>query len=82
MSNSLGPFGPYPTPEELEKGRRRTAVYLATGVAAALLALVASRTVPDDMLVRVYVLAAVLNLVAGLGAAIRWSNTPAFETSD
>jgi hypothetical protein len=76
------PFRPYATRRELAKGRRQMLVNIAITLAAAALAVVAHRTVGDERLVQMYVVGAVLYLVAALGSAIRWSNTPAFEPGE
>ena len=82
MTNSPAPFRPYANRDELGRGQRRFAIHLLVAVAAALLALVAHRSVGDPRLVQMYVAAAVIYLVSSLGPAIRWSNTPAFETAE
>lgn len=82
MTNSPAPFRPYPNRHELVRGQRRFTINLLIAVAAALLALVAHRAVGDPRLVQMYVAAAVIYLVSSLGPAIRWSNTPEFETAE
>lgn len=82
MSSTPAPFRPYADRRELARGRRNFALNLAVAVAAAVLAVVADRTVGDPRLVQMYVVGAVLYLVASLGPAIRWSNTPSFDTAD
>jgi hypothetical protein len=78
MSATTDPLGPYPTPAELARGKRRVAAGLAVGVLAVVLSVVASRTVGDERLVVVYLVAGALHLVAAVGASIRWSRTPDF----
>lgn len=73
------PFGPYATPDELARGKRKTIVSLAVAVIAVALSVVAGRTVDDTRLVTVYLLAGALHLAACLAAAVRWSRTPDFD---
>jgi hypothetical protein len=80
MSTSATPFGPYPTPEELARGKRKVLVSLTVTVCAVALSALASRTTDDGRLVIVYLAAAALHLAAGLAASIRWSRTPDFGT--
>jgi hypothetical protein len=77
----FGPFGPYPTPAELAKGRRKTIVSLVVAVAAVALAVVASRTVADGRLVTVYLVAGGMHFGACVAAAVRWSRTPEFDSA-
>jgi hypothetical protein len=72
-------LGPYLNRDELAKGKRKTAWSLAVTVIAVTLAVVASRTVDDQRLMTVYLLAGALHFVAALGASIRWSRTPDFD---
>jgi hypothetical protein len=81
-STKPDPLGPYATPEELSRGRRRAAVHLAIAVAALCLALVADRAVGDPRLVQTYLLAAILFLLTGLGPVIRISRTQEPEPAD
>ncbi|UMG91907.1 hypothetical protein [Nocardioides sp. TF02-7] len=73
--STASPLGPYRSPEELARGRRRALVHLLVAVAALGLALVAHRAVGDDQLVRTYVLAGGLFLLGALGPMIRMSRT-------
>ena len=72
-------FGPYDTPGELARGKRKAILSLAVAVAAVVLSVVASRTVDDGRLVLVYLLAGGLHLAASVCASIRWSRTPEFD---
>jgi hypothetical protein len=72
-------FGPYKTPAELAKGRRKTILSLAVALVAVVLAVVASRTVADGRLVTVYLVAGVMHFCACVAAAVRWSRTPEFD---
>lgn len=72
-------FGPYPTPAELAKGKRKAIVSLVVAVAAALLSVLASRTVDDGRLVVVYLVAGGLHFAACIAASVRWSRTPDFD---
>jgi hypothetical protein len=72
-------FSPYPSREELAKGKRRALVSLVVAVLAVGLSVVASRTVDDGRLVTVYLLAGGLHFAACLAASIRWSRTPEFN---
>lgn len=76
MSRTTHPFRPYATCDELARGRRQAVLNVVISLAASSLAVVAHRSVGDSRLVQMYVVAAVLYLVASLGPAIRWSNTP------
>ena len=82
MSRKTDPLGPYATPEELAKGRRRAALFLVIGAAALVLAVVARRYVDDANLVRTYVLAGGLHLAAAIGPIVRISRTGEFERVD
>ena len=82
MSRNRHPFRPYSSRHELNKGRTQVFLSVAISMLAALLAMLTHSTVGDNGLVQLYVVAAVLYLVASLGPAIRWSNTPAFDTAD
>ncbi|MFC5728196.1 MULTISPECIES: hypothetical protein [Nocardioides] len=73
------PFGPYPSPEELARGKRRAAVNLLVAAVAATLAVVAHRAVGDPRLVQTYLVAALLFLGAGLGPLVRVTRTGDFE---
>jgi hypothetical protein len=75
-------FGPYPTPAELAKGKRKALLGLAVAVAAVVLSVVASRTVADERLVVVYLLAGALHFGSSLSASVRWSRTPDFDAAD
>ena len=75
-------FGPYDSPSELARGKRKALVSLAVTVAAVLLSVVASRTVDDARLVAVYLVAGAMHLAACVSASVRWSRTPDFETVD
>jgi len=75
-------FGPYGSPGELARGKRKALVSLAVTVAAVLLSVVASRTVDDPRLVAVYLVAGAMHLAACVSASVRWSRTPDFETVD
>jgi len=72
-------LGPYATRDELAKGRRTAIWSIAVAVVAVGLAVLASRTVEDQRLVTVYLLAGALHFVAALGPSIRWSRTPDFD---
>jgi hypothetical protein len=76
------PLGPYTSPEELARGKRRAVVHLLVAVVALSLAVVASRAVADERLTQTYLLAGGLYLLAGLGPVIRISRTPEFERAD
>lgn len=76
------PLGPYSSPEELARGKRRAVVHLLVAAVALSLAVVASRAVGDERLVHTYLLAGGLYLVAALGPVIRISRTPEFERAD
>ena len=74
-------FGPYRTPAELAKGRRKTILSLVVALAAVVLAVVASRTVADGRLVTVYLVAGIMHFVSCVAAAVRWSRTPEFDNA-
>lgn len=76
------PFGPYPTPEELAKGKRRAMVNLLVAAVAASLAVVAHRAVGDPRLVQTYLVAAALFLGAGIGPLVRVTRTGEFERAE
>lgn len=76
------PFAPYATPDELAKGKRKTILTLVLAIGAALLAVVAQSAVGDQRLATVYVAAAIIWILSGLGEALRWSNTGEFESAD
>lgn len=76
------PFGPYATPEELARGKRRAVVNLLVAAVAASLAVVAHRAVGDPRLVQTYLVAAALFLGAGVGPLVRVTRTGAFERVD
>jgi hypothetical protein len=78
-STTPNAFGPYSTPTELAKGKRKVVVSLLVAVGAVLLSVVASRTVDDGRLVVVYLLAGGLHFAAALSASVRWSRTPDFD---
>ena len=82
MSPSRHPFRPYASRRELAKGRAQVFLGLGISMVALLLAKLSESRVDDERLVQLYVVAAVLYLIATLGPAIRWSNTQAFDTSD
>jgi|GEM_PF-3981725 len=82
MRQQQRPFAPYDTPRELAKGKRKTILTLLLAVGAALLAIVAQSVVDDQRLATVYVAAAILWILSGLGEALRWSNTAEFEPAD
>jgi hypothetical protein len=75
-------FGPYPTPAELAKGKRKALVSLVVAMGAVVLSVVASRTVADERLVVVYLLAGGLHFAASVAASVRWSRTPDFGAAD
>lgn len=75
-------FGPYSTPAELAKGKRKAVLSLLVAIGAVVLSVVASRTVTDERLVVVYLLAGALHFAAAIGASVRWSRTPDFPTAD
>jgi hypothetical protein len=72
-------FGPYSTPAELARGKRKAIVSLLVAVGAVLLSVLASRTVSDGRLVVVYLAAAALHFAASVSASVRWSRTPDFD---
>jgi hypothetical protein len=72
-------FGPYATPAELAKGKRKVVLSLVVALFAVALAVVASRTVTDGRLVTLYLAAGALHLGASVAAAVRWSRTPDFD---
>ncbi|WP_435772019.1 hypothetical protein [Nocardioides sp. SYSU DS0651] len=76
------PFGPYLTPEDLAKGKRRALLNLVVAAVAFSLSLVAHRLVGDDRLVSTYLLAGGLFLVAGIGPLLRVTRTGQFEPVD
>jgi hypothetical protein len=78
-STTPNTFGPYSTPAELAKGKRKAIVSLLVAVGAVLLSVVASRTVDDPRLVVVYLLAGGLHFAAAVSASVRWSRTPDFD---
>lgn len=82
MTRKPDPFGPFETPEELARGRRRAAINLLVAAVASCLAVVAHRTVGDARLVQTYLLAGALFLAAGIGALVRLSRTGEFEKID
>ncbi len=82
MGSSRHPFRPYSDRKELTKGKTQVFLSVAISMTALLLAKVSSTTTGDERLVQLYVVAAVLYLIASLGPAIRWSNTPAFDAVD
>lgn len=71
-------WGPYETPAELARGRRTTILSLVVCLAAVVLSVLAARTVADDRLVGIYLVAVALHFLAAVGSAIRWSRTPDF----
>ena len=75
-------FGPYPTRDELLKGKRKTFLSLAVALIAVTLAVVASRSVDDSRLVVVYLVAGGMHFAASVAASVRWSRTPEFEPVD
>ena len=82
MSRIRQPFRPYADHKELAKGKTQVFLSVAISMVALLLAKLSQSTVGDHRLVQLYVVAAVLYLVASFGPAIRWSNTPAFDAAD
>lgn len=78
-STTPNAFGPYSTPEELAKGKRKALISLLVAVGSVLLSVVASRTVSDGRLVTVYLLAGGLHFAAAVSASVRWSRTPDFD---
>ena len=76
------PFGPYASPEELAKGRRRALVNLAVAAVAFTLSLVAHGAVGDDRLVATYLLAGALFLANAVGPLLRVGRTGEFERVD
>ena len=72
-------FGPYATPDELLKGKRKAVLSLVVALFAVALAVVASRTVDQPRLVIVYLVAGGMHFAASLAASLRWSRTPEFE---
>lgn len=78
-STTPNAFGPYSTPAELARGKRRAIVGLLVAVGAVLLSVVASRTVADGRLVVVYLLAGALHFTSAISASVRWSRTPDFD---
>lgn len=76
------PFPPYSTKAELARGKRKTIVTMLLAVAAAVLAAVARSVVDDQRLTTLYVAAAVLWILSGIGEAVRWSNTRELEHAD
>ena len=82
MSRKPDPLGPYATPEELAKGTRRAALMLVIGAAALVLAVVARRYVDDEALVRTYLVAGALHLLAGIGLMVRISRTGDLERAE
>jgi len=75
-------FGPYATRAELDKGKRKAVLSLVVALAAVALAVVASRTVADERLVVVYLVAGGMHFAASLAASLRWSRTPEFDRAD
>ena len=75
-------FGPYATPAELAKGKRKAVLSLLVALGAVVLSVVASRTVADGRLVVVYLLAGGLHFAASVNASVRWSRTPDFDRTD
>lgn len=82
MSRKPDPLGPYATPEELARGQRRATLMLVIGAAALVLAVVARRYVHDEALVRTYLFAGGLHLLAAVGLIFRISRTGDFERVD
>ena len=82
MSSKPDPLGPYASPEELAKGQRRAALMLVIGAAALVLAVVARRYVDDEALVRTYLVAGGMHLLAAVGLMIRISRTGDFERAE
>jgi hypothetical protein len=72
-------FGPYATPSELAKGKRKTILSLVVALFAVALSIIASRTVSDGRLVTVYLVAGAMHFGACVAAAVRWSRTPDFD---
>lgn len=72
-------FGPYSSPAELAKGKRTLVLSLLVAVGAVVLSVVASRTVSDERLVVVYLLAGALHFASAVHASVRWSRTPDFD---
>jgi hypothetical protein len=72
-------FGPYATPDELLKGKRKAVLSLVVALFAVALAVVASRTVDQPRLVVVYLVAGGMHFAASLAASLRWSRTPEFD---
>lgn len=80
MSTMTTPrFGPYATPDELLKGKRKAVLSLVIALAAVALAIVASRTVDQPRLVVVYLVAGGMHFAASVAASLRWSRTPEFD---
>ena len=76
------PFGPYPSPEELTKGKRRAAINLFVAAVALSLSVVAHRITGNPDLVSTYLLAGAMFLAAGVGPLVRVTRTGAFEPVD
>ena len=74
-------LGPYATPDELVKGKRKAVLSLVVALFAVALAIVASRTMDEPRLVVVYLVAGGMHFAASLAASVRWSRTPEFERS-
>lgn len=82
MSTNRRPFGPYTSPDELAKGRRKMLLSLALAVSAVVLGVVAQRTVADGRLVTAYLAAGLIWFVSALAEAVRWSNTRELEPAE
>jgi hypothetical protein len=80
-STTPNAFGPYSTPGELARGKRKAILSLLVAVGAVLLSVVASHTVSDRRLVVVYLVAAALHFSAAISASVRWSRTPDFDAA-
>lgn len=76
------PFGPYASPEELARGKRRALVNLVVAAVAFTLSLVAHGMVGDDRLVMTYLLAGSLFLANAAGALLRAGRTGELERVD
>lgn len=82
MPRKSDAFSPYASPEELAQGQRRAVLWLVIGAAALVLAFVARQYVEDVRLVRTYLVAGALHVLAAVGPLVRISRTGEFQRAD
>lgn len=82
MPRKSDAFSPYASQEELAQGQRRAVLWLVIGAAALVLAFVARQYVEDVRLVRTYLVAGALHVLAAVGPLVRISRTGEFQRAD